>query len=80
MNVVFSKPSRKFLARCENKMRAVIIEAIEELPDKGDIRMLRGHSIRNIYRLRVGRYRVIYIWERDEIKILDIDTRGDVYK
>ncbi len=80
MDVVFAKPSRKLLARSENKARTAIVEAIEGLPGKGDIRMLRGQSIKKTYRLRVGRYRVIYIWERDKIKILDIDTRGDVYK
>lgn len=80
MNITFSKASRKYLTRCEKKKSAVIVEAIEGLPEKGDIRMLKGRSIKKIYRLRVGRYRVIYIWERDEIEILDIDTRGDVYK
>lgn len=80
MNISLAKASRKSLARCGNKTRAVIVEAIEGLPEKGDIRKLKGRSVKNIYRLRVGRYRVIYIWEKDEIKILDIDTRGDVYK
>jgi hypothetical protein len=28
----------------------------------------------------VGKYRVLYIWEKDEIRIIDIDTRGDAYK
>jgi mRNA interferase RelE/StbE len=80
MNITFSKASRKYLARREKKTSAVIVEAIEGLPEKGDIRMLKGRSIKNIYRLRVGKYRVIYIWEREEIEIIDIDTRGDVYK
>jgi len=80
MIFLFSKSSLKYLAWCERGTSAAIVEAIERLPDKGDIRMLKGQTIKNTYRLRVGRYRVIYIWERDEIKILDIDTRGDVYK
>jgi len=57
-----------------------IVEAIEGLPDHGDVRKLKGQVIKNTYRLRVGRYRVIYVWEKDEIKILDVDTRGDIYK
>jgi mRNA interferase RelE/StbE len=80
MNVLLSKPSRKYLARCDQKTRAVIVEAIEGLPDKGDIRKLKGRRIKNTYRLRVGRYRVLFIWEADQLKILDIDTRGDIYK
>jgi mRNA-degrading endonuclease RelE of RelBE toxin-antitoxin system len=80
MKVLFSKPSLKYLARCEKKTGAIIVEAIEGLPDKGDIRKLKGQVIKNTYRLRVGRYRVIYAWEMDMIKVLDIDTRGDIYK
>ena len=80
MNILFTRPSRKYLARCDQKTRAVIVEAIERLPDDGDIRMLRGQTIRTTYRLRIGRYRVIYVWEEDEIRVIDIDTRGDVYK
>ena len=80
MNISFAKAGRKYLARCNSRTRAAIVGAIEGLPERGDIRMLKGRSIKNTYRLRVGRYRVVYIWEKDEIKILDIDTRGDVYK
>jgi hypothetical protein len=28
----------------------------------------------------VGRYRIVYVGEGDEIRILKIDTRGDIYK
>jgi mRNA interferase RelE/StbE len=80
MNISFAKAGRKYLARCNRRTRAAIVGAIEGLPKKGDIRTLKGRSIKNAYRLRVGRYRIVYIWEKDEIKILDIDTRGDVYK
>lgn len=80
MDVLFSKSSLKQLARCESKTRAVIVEAICGLPDRGDIARLKGQIIRNTFRLRVGRYRVIYTWEGDEIRIIEIDTRGDIYK
>lgn len=80
MNILLSKTSRKYLARGDRKTRATIAEAIEGLPDKGDIRRLKGRIIKNTYRLRIGRYRVIYVWEVDQIRILDINTRGDIYK
>ena len=80
MNILLSKTSRKYLARCDRKTRVIIAEAIEGLPDKGDIRKLKGRIIKNAHRLRVGKYRVLYVWEKGEIKILNIDTRGDVYK
>jgi mRNA-degrading endonuclease RelE of RelBE toxin-antitoxin system len=50
------------------------------LPNKGDIKKMKGQKLKNIYRLRIGKYRIIFVQEKEWIKILDIDTRGDVYK
>jgi mRNA-degrading endonuclease RelE of RelBE toxin-antitoxin system len=80
MNIFFSKTILKYLSKLEKQVRANIIEDIEGLPDKGDIRKMKRQSIQNIYRLRIGKYRILYIWEKDTVKILDIDTRGDIYK
>ena len=80
MNLSFSRSSLKFLEKREPKTRAVLLEAIRELPDQGDIQKLKGQDIKNAFRLRVGRYRVVYVWEGNAIKILRIDTRGGVYK
>jgi len=41
---------------------------------------MKGQKLKNIYRLRIGKYRIIFILEKEIIKILDIDTRGDVHK
>jgi len=57
-----------------------IVSTIDGLPDKGDIQKMRGQTLKNVFRLRVGRYRILYIREADAIKVLDIDTRGDIYK
>jgi mRNA-degrading endonuclease RelE of RelBE toxin-antitoxin system len=80
MNLSFSRTSLKFLEKCEKKVRSGIIEAIEGLPSQGEIRRLRGQVLKNTFRLRVGRYRIVYVWEGDAIRIMRIDTRGDVYK
>jgi mRNA interferase RelE/StbE len=80
MTLFFSRRSTKFLAKCELKTRKAIVDAIRELPGQGDIRKLKGQAIRNSYRLRVGRYLIVYVGEGDEIRILKIDTRGDIYK
>jgi mRNA-degrading endonuclease RelE of RelBE toxin-antitoxin system len=80
MNIFFSKTILKYLSKLEKQVRANIIEDIEGLPDKGDIRKMKRQSIQNIYRLRIGKYRILYIWEKDTVKILDIDTRGNIYK
>ena len=80
MNLVYSKTSLKYLGKLEESFRSAIMDAIDGLPEKGDIRKMRGRVIRNLYRLRVGRYRVLFVWEGETIKILDVDTRGDIYK
>jgi len=43
------------------------------------LKKLKGKKLANLFRLRVGKYRIIYQTEDDIIKILDIDTRGDIY-
>lgn len=80
MKPPFGRKALKFLSRCGEKERGRLVEAIGELPDKGDIRKLRGQVIKDSFRLRVGKYRIIFAWAGDKIKIIKIDTRGDVYK
>ncbi len=80
MTVFYSKTSLKYLSRLENDIRSNIISAIEALPDQGDIRKMKGRTLQNLFRLRVGKFRVLYIRESEAIKILDIDVRGDIYK
>lgn len=56
-----------------------MLRAINRLPAGTDIKKLRGYDL---YRLRVGTYRVIYA-VREEIMVIsieNIDNRGDVYK
>ncbi len=80
MNILFSKSSLKYLSKLEKGIRATIMGAIDQLPDQGDIKKMRGRSIQDLYRLRVGKYRVLFLWTEETIKIIDIDTRGDIYK
>lgn len=79
MNVFYSRTSLKHLSKLEKKIRTHIVSAINKLPETGDIKKLRGASIEDLYRLRVGRIRVFYIWRTPDIRILDVDTRGDIY-
>jgi len=80
MKPSFGRKALKALARYGEIERARLVEAIGELPGKGDIRKLKGQVTKNTHRLRVGKHRIIFVREGDEIKIVKIDTRGDVYK
>ena len=80
MPVFLSKTCLKYLKKLDKSARSKIITAIEGLPGEGDIRKMRGSGPPNLYRLRVGKYRVLYIWQEDIIRVIDVDTRGDIYK
>ena len=80
MKFSYSRTSIKYLQKLERDVVRKIIEAIEKLPHEGDVNKLKGKRIKNIFRLRIGKFRVIYSLEKEVIKIIKIDTRGDVYK
>ena len=70
------------LSRIGNEQRDAIIKKIkglEENPRPGQSKKLKG---RDAYRLRIGRYRVIYEIEGEKLIVLvvAIGHRGDVYK
>jgi len=78
--IVIEKPAMKFLQKQPQAQRERLLRAIQSLPDNGDIKPMSGHE--NLYRLRVGSYRVIYTIEGDLliVRVLTIGNRGDVYK
>lgn len=80
MQILYSKTAVKAINRMDAKLKTRIREAIEAIP-AGDIKPMQG--MENIYRLRVGQYRVLYTWQDDCMQILlvlDIGSRGDIYK
>jgi mRNA interferase RelE/StbE len=79
MIILFSKTSLNYLGRLERSHRKKIVSAIDKLPGHGDIKKMKGKKLANLFRLRIGKYRIIYQIDVDIIKILDIDTRGDIY-
>ena len=80
MRYLLSKQAVKTLKGLTRRVAENIIAAIEELPEKGDNRPLKGKRTPPLWRLRVGKYRIIYQRSDSIIRILKIDTRGDVYK
>ena len=79
MKITYSKTFEKKFAKYDPKLQKKIFSAIEHLPD-GDVKRLSGNDIPPIYRLRVSKYRILLMMNETEIKILKVDSRGDVYK
>ena len=80
----YRRQAKNYLARLPLKIKSVIVEKLHELsadPDKPslDIDVLKG---RQGFRLRVGRYRIIYTRKDDHliIEVVKIRPRGDIYK
>lgn len=77
---IIKKPAKKFIDRLPKSEQARIVNAIEKLPDEGDIKPLRGYD--DLLRLRVGPYRVIFSVDSGKliVYVADADSRGDIYK
>jgi len=86
LEIKYSKKAAKYINALDRptKQRIKIgIEGLTEQPPKGDIKLLQGYSD-NRKRLRVGKYRIIYNYlptgELEILYIINIDSRGDIYK
>jgi len=79
MKISYSKTFEKKFSTYQRKLQIKIFEAVNNIPD-GDIKKMTGNDIPPIYRLRVSKYRILFYMNEEEIKVLKIDSRGDVYK
>ncbi len=79
-SVVISKKAQKFIRAQQPKQQKRILDAINKLPDEGDIVPLEGNT--NAYRLRVGDYRIIYEVDNGAFIVIVVDAgnRGQIYK
>ena len=78
--IILLKRARKFMEKLPQNEKRRVVAAIERLPEEGDVKPMRGHD--NLFRLRVGDYRILYTVDHDALRVLVIDAgnRGDVYK
>ena len=76
---IIKKPAKKFIDGLPVNERRRIVDAIERLPDSGDIKRLQGHD--DLFRLRVGPYRVLYTVDNGKfvIYVVDAGSRGQIY-
>ena len=86
MEVKYSKAALKFLAKSDkatvNRIR-LGFEGLKINPPKGDIKLMQGFDDGR-QRLRIGKNRIIFKRLLDGtyeiIYIMDIGSRGDIYK
>lgn len=84
IKLTFSKRSEKYLAKLgqtDLKLFEKITNALQDVTEmKGDIKKMQG--VKNQYRYKIYQYRVIFSVDResDSIFIVEIGTRGNIYK
>lgn len=86
MRIEYSRKAVKYINAFDRPTKQRIktaIEGLTETPPRGDIKMLQGFSDGRKH-LRVGKYRIIYNYLPDGkieiLYILNVDSRGDIYK
>ena len=77
--ILYEKEALKELDKLEFSISKRIVKKIDEMsenPSSCDIKKLKGS---NDYRLRVGDYRIIFIFDKEIIKIIKIGHRKNIY-
>jgi mRNA interferase RelE/StbE len=84
--LLWHKTASKFLEKCSPKQKEMVKEKLELLQSNPykhpqlDIKIMQGYD--DVYRLRIGQYRLIYRVHEGELVIfmMTMGNRGDVYK
>jgi len=77
--ILYEKEALKELDKLESSISRRIIRKIDEISENlssCDIKKLKASSD---YRLRVGDYRIIFIFDKNLIKIIKIGHRKQIY-
>ena len=77
---IIKKQAKKFIDGLPRNEKRRVVAAIELLPNGEDIKPVKGHK--NLLRLRVSSYRIIYTVNHGELVVLVIDAgnRGEIYR
>lgn len=81
--VIIHRKAEKILKRLDGDLRERVRTAIRELADEPrpmGVKKLAGYE--NLFRIRVGDWRIIYAVENDTliVLVLEISTRGGAYR
>lgn len=85
MRIIYSKSAAKTIKTMDHRTKQRIkdgIEGVVRIPPEGDIKQIQDLKT-TVYRLRVGKYRVIYEYtgDKNEIPFIkDIGSKGNICK
>lgn len=77
--IIIKKKAKKFIDKLPQNERIRIAKAIQALPNGENIKKMKGYS--DLFRLRIGDYRIIYSVNNGELLVIVIDAgnRGEIY-
>ena len=80
-SIQYSKIAFKKIKQYDSKTRIRILDAVAKLP-YGDVKRLKNDTGFATYRLRVGKYRVLFTKDSENMQIIvvAIDVSGEIYK
>lgn len=77
--IILKKKAKKFIDHLPMNEKKRLSAAIGQLPNGEDIKKLKGHT--NLFRLRIGDYRILYAIDHGKlvIYVIDAGNRGQIY-
>ena len=75
----------KYMKKQDSDLKKRLLNAVLkienlDLEDLDCKKMKGGNSNQDLFRVRVGKFRIVFIKKDHYGEIQDIDTRGDIYK
>ncbi|MBS3085339.1 type II toxin-antitoxin system RelE/ParE family toxin [Candidatus Pacearchaeota archaeon] len=77
--IFYEKEALKELNKLETSISRRIIKKIDEMSRNSSSCDIKKLKASNDYRLRVGDYRILFLFDKDSIKILKIGHRQQIY-
>ena len=77
--IIIKKKAKKFIDKLPVNERKRVVAEIKQLPNGEGIKKIKGHN--DLFRLRVGNYRIIYTVDHGILTVFVIDAgnRGEIY-
>ena len=80
IQVELSPKAAKYLSKLDTVTKNRIVKGLKKLalePPQGDIKNLNG---KDGFRLRIGKYRILFDIVDNAMLVYEIDSRGQIYK
>jgi len=78
--IKFSKKAAKNYKKLPAGYKELVNKELMKFEEGSSSNIIPLEGSENIYRIRVGRYRVLLVLQEDLAIISEIRTRGDIYK